>query len=81
MVSHPKGTLEKLELVPNPEEGCCFNRGVSDMQCTVTVYVDDLLVTWKDEATMAGVIEALKAKYHPMFISDVLKDIELMRLA
>ena len=33
------------------------------MQCTVIVHVNDLLITWKDEAITAGVIEALKAKY------------------
>ena len=98
--------MEKLGFVPNPEEGCCFNRGVGDMQCTVIVYVDDLLVTCKDEETIDGVIKALKAKYFdvqehkgvkhsylgmsldlsvtgvcsitmPMFIADVLKDVEL----
>ena len=57
-------TMEKLEFVPNSEEGCCFNRGVRDMQCTVMFYVDDLLVTCKDEGTIAEVFEALKAKYH-----------------
>ena len=30
-----KGTLEKLEIVPNPEEGCCFK------QYTVIVSVDE----------------------------------------
>ena len=34
------------------------------MKCTVLVYVDGLIVTCKDEATIAGVIEALKSKYH-----------------
>ena len=57
---HLKGTLEGLGFVPNPEEGCCFNRGVGDMQCTVIVYVDDLLVTCKDADTISGVIQALK---------------------
>ena len=41
-----------------------FNRGVGGMQCTVIVHVGDLLVTCKDVATIAGVIEALKVKYH-----------------
>ena len=60
---HLKGALEKLVFVPNPEKGCCFNRGVGDKQCTVLVYVDDLLVTCKDEVTIVGVIKALQAKY------------------
>ena len=34
------------------------------MQCTVTMYVGDILVICNDEATIAGVIEALKPKYH-----------------
>ena len=33
------------------------------MQCTMVDYVDDLSMTCKDGATIAGVIEALKAKY------------------
>ena len=33
------------------------------MQYTVTVYVDDLLVTCKDEITIAWDIAALKVKY------------------
>ena len=49
---HLKGTLEKLMFVPNPEEGCYFNRAIGDNQCTVIVYVDDLLVTCKDEVTI-----------------------------
>ena len=64
MYQHINGTLERLELAPNPEEGCCSNRGVGDMQCILTAYVDDLLVTCKDEATITGGIEALKALYH-----------------
>ena len=36
------------------------------MQCTVIVYVDNLLLTCKVEVTITGVIEALKAKYHDM---------------
>ena len=33
------------------------------MHCTVIVYVDDLLVTCKDEANIDRVIEVLKVKY------------------
>ena len=36
------------------------------MQCTVTIYVDYLLVTCKDKASMGEVVEPLKAKYHDM---------------
>ena len=60
---HLKDTLEGLGFISNPEKGCCLNRGVGDMQCTVIVYVDDLLVMCKDETTTAEDIEALKAKY------------------
>ena len=45
-------------------EGYCFDCGVGDMQCTVIVYIDDLLVVFTDEATVAGVIEALTDKCH-----------------
>ena len=43
---------------------CCFNCEVGNMQCTLKVYVDDLPVTCKDEATIARGIEAAKAEYH-----------------
>ena len=36
------------------------------MHCTVIVHVNDLLVNWKDESTIVGVIETLKDKYHDM---------------
>ena len=52
---HLKGIPEMMGFIPNPKEGCCFNRGVGDMQCTVIVSVDDLLVTCKDEVTIVGV--------------------------
>ena len=49
---HLDGTLEKLEFVADPEECCCFKRDVGDKQCTIIVYVNDLLVTCKDEVTI-----------------------------
>ena len=63
-----KGTMEGLEFVPNPEEGCCINHGVEIMQCTVIAFVDELVIVYVvivyDEVTIAGVITALKATYH-----------------
>ena len=56
--------MEKLEFVPIPEKGDCFNRDVGDKQCTVIVYVDDLLVTCRNEVIIIEVIEVPKAKYH-----------------
>ena len=63
---HLKDTLEVLGSVPNREERFCFIRGAKGMQCIVMhciviVYVDDLLVTRKDGATIARVIETLKS--------------------
>ena len=40
------------------------------------VYVDDMLMTCMDEASMAGVLEALKDEHHNVFIADVLKNDE-----
>ena len=53
-----------FKFMPDPEEGCCFNRGIGDKQCTAIVYVKDLLVTCKDEVAMVGFIDALKTKYN-----------------
>ena len=85
---HLKGTLEEVFFIPKPEEGHCLNRGVEDMQCTVIVYIDNPLVTFKDDVTMAGVIEALRRSYLEMsldmskvgvcYITMPIKDVKLV---
>ena len=42
---------------------------LGDIQCTAIVYVDDLLVSCNDEATIAGIIKALKVWHHEGLVS------------
>jgi len=61
---HLKKSLEELGFRANPEEPCCFNHGVGADQCTIIVFVDDLLVTCRNMDIINDLISKLKAKYH-----------------
>ena len=43
--------------------GKCLVSGEGNQQCTVVLYVDDLLVTCKDRGTIDATLATLKAKY------------------
>jgi len=45
---HLKAKLEELDFIPNAIDPCVFNMGKGDDQCTIGIYVDDLIVTAKD---------------------------------
>jgi hypothetical protein len=50
--------------VQNPYDLCVFNRtGVGGAQCTVCLYVDDLLLTCKDAAEIDAVLAAIAGVY------------------
>ena len=57
---HIKGALEKIGLVPDPDEGCCNIRWFEDKQRTAIAYGDDPPVTRKSVVTR--VVEGPKAK-------------------
>jgi hypothetical protein len=61
--NHIKTTLEELGFVANPEDECVFNKGDGNQQCTIVLYVDDLLITCKVRETINATLASLKAKY------------------
>ena len=56
-------TLAALGYVPNPIDVCVFNRQAGDVQCTIVLHVDDLLITCRNEAIIDELIAALRDKY------------------
>ena len=58
-----KDTLEKDGYIVNPMEPCVFNKIVNGNQCTVAVYVDDLMFTCKDEKTIKDTIAVLEKRF------------------
>jgi hypothetical protein len=42
---HLKSSLESLGFVRNSYDDCIFNKTVDGVQCTISVHVDDLIIT------------------------------------
>jgi hypothetical protein len=53
------GELQKMGFVPNSVDPCVLNKTVRGKQCTIMVYVDDLLVTCVDQEAIEEVIRQL----------------------
>ena len=67
---HLSNTLISNGFVVNPYDECIFNRSMdSGNQCTVCVYVDDLMVTSKIASDVDEVFEYLSKAYGPITIS------------
>ena len=47
----------------NPQEPCIFNKSVNDVQCTICLYVDDLMITCADPELLRQVIKELESKF------------------
>ena len=60
---HLINTLEKIGFVRNPHDDCILNCTMEGSQCTVCVYVDDLLITSTQATNVQKVIEALRSTY------------------
>ena len=58
-----KTTLEEAGYLVNVEDPCVFNKGTGVEQCTVIVYVDDLMATCVNQGTIDELWGALKRKY------------------
>ena len=58
-----KGTLEDEGYSVNAEDPCVFNKGTGAEQCTVVVYVDDLMATCVNQETIDQLWDGLKRKY------------------
>jgi len=62
--AHLTATLTSMKLDPNPQDRCVFNMiGASGNQVTVVVYVDDLLITGKEQSDIDTVVAGLRGAY------------------
>jgi hypothetical protein len=57
------GVLRDMGFVPNAVDPCVLNKTVRGRQCTILLYVDDLLVTCVDEGTITEVIAQLEQAF------------------
>lgn len=55
--------LRKIGYESNDVDPCIMNKVVNGKQCTICLFVDDILVTCEDEAGIDQLIDALKAEY------------------
>lgn len=61
---HLSGTLEKQGYSSNPYDQCVYNKtNEQDVQCTIAIHVDDLLLTSTDTTMIDDVRKALKQRY------------------
>ena len=65
---HLTDTLKSFGFVPNPYDPCVLNKIVNERgdQCTITIHVDDLKVSCKDEAFLDQFVMDLMGKYGRM---------------
>jgi hypothetical protein len=47
----------------NPVEPCVFNKNCNGIQCTICLYVDDLMITCKDEDIINQIIISLQKRF------------------
>lgn len=59
-------TLQAAGFKPNPHDECVLNHGQGATQCTIHLYVDDLLITSRDEAAITSVLDTLAAVFGPI---------------
>jgi Reverse transcriptase (RNA-dependent DNA polymerase) len=57
------GTLKTIGFKPNPRDICIFNKTVKDVQVTVVVYVDDLMMTSSNKQLVLEIERILLKKY------------------
>jgi hypothetical protein len=59
---HISSTLEEIGFVKNPSDPCVFNLE-GNSQCTIVLYVDDLMITCKDQSILDVVVKHLRDVY------------------
>ena len=67
---HLSATLIDCGYVPNQLDPCVLNWSLNGKQCTVCLYVDDLLITSRDSVMINRTIDVLKAKYTTLTVHD-----------
>jgi hypothetical protein len=60
---HIKGTLLSDGFVQNPYEVCCCNKSYNDVQVSLVIHVDDLLITSKKMSYIDDLITVLTRTY------------------
>jgi histone deacetylase 1/2 len=63
-------TLESIGFARNPVDPCVLNKMKDGVQCTVVIYVDDLMVTSKDSQMIDEVMNTLKTKFQGIEVHD-----------
>ena len=65
---HISATLEGIGFIKNPSDHCVFNLEGRE-QCTVVLYVDDLLMTCKDQAILDIVVKHIRDIYKDITVN------------
>jgi hypothetical protein len=63
------GALTELGFAQNPHERCLFNRVEREIQLTVLVYVDDLMITCADDSIIEKFLEELIKRFKELTIN------------
>jgi hypothetical protein len=72
------GVLTQMGFSPNSVDQCVYNKIIDGKQCTIMVYVDDLLVTCASQSGIDKVIEDLKAHFEGDVKSSSDKDLSYL---
>lgn len=67
---HLSNTLLEIGFKQNSLDPCVFNIGEGENQCTFCVYVDDAMITCKDENVIEQVVKKLVNKYEKITSKD-----------
>ena len=65
---HIKGTLLHAGFIQNSHEVCCYNKSYGDIQITVVIHVDDLLITCVSQEYINDLIDVLTSKYKDIHV-------------
>ena len=57
------GVLKNIGFVPNPVDPCIMNKTVNGKQCTLAIFVDDILALSVDTDTLEWVLAELKKEF------------------
>jgi hypothetical protein len=63
-------TLVSIGYSPNPMDQCIFNKVLNDIQCTIVVYVDDLLITCLELSMINEVSDLLRKSFGEITVHD-----------
>lgn len=69
LFNHVRETLLSDGFTQNEYDPCVFNKGVGANQCTVLLYVDDIMITCTDNAIIEQVVEHLTGVYQTVKVT------------